>query len=75
MSIVAFANAKINLTLDCLTKKPDGYHDIDTVMQSVSLFDTLFIDITEGDITVSTNIKNIENEDNLVYKAISLFFE
>lgn len=75
MSIVAFANAKINLTLDCLTKRPDGYHDIDTVMQSVSLFDTLFIDITEGDITVSTNIKNIENEDNLVYKAISLFFD
>lgn len=75
MSITAFANAKINLTLDVLNKRPDGYHDIDTVMQSISLADKLFIDITSGEIEVTTNVKTIENQDNLVYKAISLFFE
>ena len=75
MDIIAFSNAKINLTLDVLNKRPDGYHDIDTVMQSISLFDTLCIDITDGEIKVSTNFKNIEDQDNLVYKAISLFYE
>ncbi len=75
MSITAFANAKINLTLDVLNKRPDGYHDIDTVMQSISLADKLYIDITSGEIEVTTNVKTIENQDNLVYKAISLFFE
>ncbi len=75
MGITAFANAKINLTLDVLNKRPDGYHDIDTIMQSISLFDTLYIDITNGEIEVSTNVKTIENQDNLVFKAISLFYE
>lgn len=75
MSITAFCNAKINLTLDVLNKRIDGYHDIDTVMQSVSIFDTLNIDITDGEIKVSTNFKTIEDQDNLVYKAISLFYE
>lgn len=75
MGITAFANAKINLTLDVLSKRPDGYHDIDTIMQSISLFDTLYIDITDGEIEVSTNVKTIENQDNLVFKAISLFYE
>ena len=49
MSITAFANAKINLTLDVLNKRPDGYHDIDTVMQSISLADKLYIDIGAKD--------------------------
>lgn len=75
MSITAFVNAKINLTLDVLSKRPDGYHDIDTVMQSISLADKLYIDITSGEIEVTTNVKTIENQDNLVYKAISLFYE
>jgi len=75
MSIIAFSNAKINLTLDVLNKRPDGYHDIDSVMQSVSLFDTLYIDITDGEIKVSTNFKTIEDRDNLVYKAIELFYD
>lgn len=75
MNITAFANAKINLTLDVLNKRLDGYHDIDTVMQSVSIFDTLYIEITDGEIKVSTNFKTIEDQENLVFKAISLFYE
>ena len=35
------ANAKINLTLDILGKRTDGYHEVSMVMQSINLFDTL----------------------------------
>ena len=35
------ANAKINLTLDILGKRTDGYHEVSMIMQSINLFDTL----------------------------------
>ena len=35
------ANAKINLTLDILGKRDDGYHEVSMIMQSINLFDTL----------------------------------
>ena len=38
------AFAKINLTLDVLDKRPDGYHDIKSVMQTISLRDDIEID-------------------------------
>ena len=40
-SITVYACAKINLFLDVLSKLPDGYHEIDTVLQAVSLYDTV----------------------------------
>lgn len=43
------ANAKINLTLDILGKRDDGYHEVSMIMQSIDLFDTLtFTKIEEG---------------------------
>lgn len=45
------ANAKINLTLDILGKRTDGYHEVSMVMQSINLFDTLTftkLDTEEG---------------------------
>ena len=45
------ANAKINLTLDILGKRTDGYHEVSMVMQSINLFDTLTftkLDAEEG---------------------------
>ena len=43
------APAKINLTLDILGRRPDGYHDMRMVMQSVSLGDTVTVtETTEG---------------------------
>lgn len=51
---VIHAYAKINLTLDVFSKRPDGYHDIASVMQSISLHDTLYIRRLESDSTKDT---------------------
>ena len=49
--IKEYANAKINLFLDVTSKREDGFHNIKSIMQSVSLCDTLFISATEADRT------------------------
>ncbi|HCX65341.1 MAG TPA: 4-(cytidine 5'-diphospho)-2-C-methyl-D-erythritol kinase, partial [Eubacteriaceae bacterium] len=40
-SITIKTPAKINLTLDVIRKREDGYHDVSMVMQSIDLYDTL----------------------------------
>lgn len=73
---IARSYAKINLTLDVLGKRDDGYHDVEMIMQTVSLFDLLIIDKTAGGVTVNTNLKYLpSNEKNIAYKAAKLFFE
>lgn len=56
MKITVKAPAKINLTLDILGKRPDGYHNVSMVMQAVSLYDTVTVeslDTEVGEIVVS----------------------
>ena len=71
--------AKINLTLKITGKRPDGFHNIESIMQTISLYDYLTIDIKPSDkleIHLSGNCNEIPyNEHNLVYKAAKLFFE
>ncbi len=69
------AYAKINLALDVLGKRPDGYHDVRMVMQTVHLYDKLTICKShEPGITLKTNLPFLPgNENNLVYRAIDLF--
>ncbi len=70
--------AKINLTLEVLNKRHDGYHEIKSLMQSVSLYDFLTITKQEGsnDITLSGNKPDIPyDENNLCYKSAKIFFE
>lgn len=68
------ANAKINLGLDIKGKRDDGYHTIDTIMQSVSIYDT--VSVSKSDIiSVSSGNDDIDNEKNIAYKAASLFFD
>ena len=50
---IARSYAKINLTLDVLGRRNNGYHDVEMIMQTVSLFDLLIIDKSNG------GIKNI----------------
>lgn len=68
------ALAKINLGLDVVRKREDGYHEVKMVMQTIHLFDRLEIKKTvSGDITMTTNLAFLPtNENNLVYKAAKL---
>lgn len=75
------AFAKINLTLDVLGRRDDGYHDIRMVMQTVSLYDLVTVrrlegQIEDGTITVETNLSFLPvGGDNLAYKAAKLFYD
>ncbi len=67
--------AKINLTLDVLSRRADGYHDIKMIMQTVSLFDLILVDrIRDKRISIATNLRYLPNNDkNIAYKAADAF--
>lgn len=71
------ALAKINLGLDVVRKRADGYHEVRMIMQTIHLFDRLEITRNQsGRITMSTNLPFLPtNENNLVYKAAALLKE
>lgn len=73
------APAKINLFLDVLSKHENGYHDIKSVMQSVSLSDEITISVEKSlktEINLSGTNKEIAwNESNLAYKACAMFID
>lgn len=68
------AYAKINLGLDVVRKREDGYHEVRMVMQTIKLYDKLTFRLLEEDeIRMKTNLGFLPiNEDNLVYKAVKL---
>lgn len=69
------AHAKINLTLDVLGKREDGYHDLKMIMVEIPLADTVTLTKQEG-ISVSTNLTFLpNNEKNIAFRAAQLFFE
>ena len=73
---IARSYAKINLTLDVLGRRANGYHDVEMIMQTVSLFDLLIIDKANGGIKISTNLGYLpSNEKNIAYKAALAFFD
>ncbi len=76
-SIKIKANAKINLGLDVLRRRPDGYHDVSMIMQSLDLYDTITIKKTYlPHITIKTNLSYLPvDKGNLVYKAATLFLD
>ena len=58
MRLTAKAAAKINLTLDILSRRNDGYHDVDMIMQTVSLYETITVEAdpatqSDGVITIT----------------------
>ncbi len=71
------ALAKINLGLDVLRRREDGYHDVRMIMQTVRIFDRLaLVKQDKEGIRVRTNLYYLPaNENNLVYKAAKLLFE
>ena len=71
------AMAKINLGLDVLGKRDDGYHELRMIMQTIRLYDRVQLTVTEAPgLRVDTNLSFLPvNEDNLVYRAANLLME
>ncbi len=71
------AMAKINLGLDVLRKREDGYHELRMIMQTVRLFDRIQLTVTETPgIRVKTNLSFLPvDEGNLVYRAAKLLMD
>lgn len=78
-SVTVKCPAKINLTLEIVNRREDGFHNIKSIMQMVDLYDTLTISVSENshnEIILNGNSDEIPyNEKNLVYKAADLFFK
>jgi 4-diphosphocytidyl-2-C-methyl-D-erythritol kinase len=67
------AYAKINLTLDVLGRRADGYHDLATVMQTVDLYDTICLTATEdSQVHLVCSIPELGNDANLAVRAAQL---
>lgn len=69
------AYGKINIGLDVLRKRPDGYHEVKMIMQTVSLYDRITITKLEdsADIQLETNLSFLPtNDNNIVFKAAKL---
>lgn len=71
------AVAKINLGLDVLRKREDGYHELRMVMQSIGIYDTIQLKITEepGIRVVTSHPELPTGEDNLAYRAAKLLMD
>ena len=68
------AYAKVNLGIDVIGKRPDGYHEVRMIMQTVKLYDRITMEKNDsGNIILSTNLPYLPvNEKNLVYRAIDM---
>jgi 4-diphosphocytidyl-2-C-methyl-D-erythritol kinase len=70
------AYAKINLSLDVIRKRDDGYHDLKMIMQTIDLYDEIRLKIVDDGINVETNLVEIpKGKDNIAYKAANLIKE
>lgn len=78
--ITLLAPAKINVFLGVTGKRPDGYHDIDSVMQTVALFDKVSVTLAEPPTAQKIDVfcpghSALGGEKNIAYRAAKAFFE
>ena len=76
-TVTEIASAKVNLTLAVGDKRPDGYHEVETVMTAVGLFDTVTVSRHPGirDELICHPPVTERPEDNLCMKALRVFFQ
>jgi len=77
MKLTALAYAKLNISLDIVSKMPDGYHNLKTIMQTVKLADEITIECTPGEgISVDAGLPFLPGDErNIAVKAVKAFFE
>ena len=72
-SCIVQAYAKINLTLDVLGRRDDGYHALATVMQTIDLHDTIYLSIIDNDaVQLFCTVPELNNSENLAGRAAQL---
>ncbi len=69
------AYAKINLVLDVVSKREDGYHNVNMIMQSIGLHDIIYVEKSLNSIEISGTGNVPYDKTNLAYKAAKLFFD
>lgn len=75
MSLTVKTGSKINLSLDITGLRPDGYHLLSSVMQTIDLYDDITLE-ESSDISIKCNLPFIPaDSSNIAYKAAKLFFE
>src|SRR5262245_39768263 len=68
--------AKINWTLEILGKRPDGYHEVRTLLQTISAADKLTFELSERGVAIHCDHPEVPlDETNLVHRAAKLFGE
>src|SRR5262245_29774435 len=73
MTLTLPSFAKINWTLEILGKRPDGYHEVRTLLQTVSVADELTFELTGQGITIHCDHPEVPcDETNLAYRAAKL---
>ena len=76
MSLNVKAYAKLNLWLDITGKRSDGYHELNTVMRRIDLYDDVIVDTNgSGDVFILCDDREIPTDErNVAYRAAKLFF-
>jgi 4-diphosphocytidyl-2-C-methyl-D-erythritol kinase len=69
------AYAKLNFYLAVIERRPDGYHDIETIFQTVGLADDIALTPRDGEPTLSCGVADLEGPDNLALRAANLLRE
>ncbi len=73
MTITLDAPAKVNLFLNVIARRADGYHDIETCFEKIALFDTLTFKKSTSNIKMRSNSASLPlDENNLIFKAVRL---
>lgn len=73
LALIVKSYAKINLSLIVKGRRPDGFHELDMLIQNIDLCDIITIARNEGGLRLSSNLSSLSlGEDNLVHKAARL---
>lgn len=77
LKLLVKAPAKINLSLDVLHKRPDGYHEVEMIMTTIDLADRIELALLDNDVIkiVSLNRFVPDDQRNLAYQAASILKE
>ena len=67
------AYAKVNLALDVVRKREDGYHDLEMIMAPITLHDLIYINVIDEGIEIESNSKIVPTDQrNIMYKVAQL---